>query len=100
MLSLLAPNFAEIDTLWRNPLPFALWPVGPQSLLAHWMDEAVRLGMDEVKIYASDRPAEIRRHLEGGAYWSCKVEVIPLMEDAAAPAEAVRVDHLPGRRRG
>lgn len=95
MLTLLAPDFSSLDTIWRNPLPFALWPVGHQSLLAHWMDESVRTGKTEVRIFAADRPADIRRVLEGGGYWSRSIEVIPIVNDAAAPADAIRVDRLP-----
>ena len=94
-LSLLAPDFSALDTIWRNALPFVLWPVGHQSLLAHWMDEAVRTGVDQVTIYASDRPAEIRHHMEGGHYWSKKIAVIPLKNDMEAPHEAIRIDRLP-----
>jgi hypothetical protein len=94
-LVLLAPDFGALDTVWRNPDPFALWPVGHQSLIAHWMDEAVRQGAAEVRIYAADRPAEIRRHLEGGGYWSRKVEIVAIKNDAEAPSDAVRMDRLP-----
>jgi hypothetical protein len=96
-LTLLAPDLAALDTIWRHPLPFPLWPVGHQPLLAHWMDEAVRTGVDEVVIYATDRPAEIRHLLEGGNYWSKKVTVHSLKGDELAPAEALRADHLPGQ---
>jgi len=98
-LSLLAPDFSPLDTIWRNSLPFALWPVGHQSLLAHWMDEAVRTGAEQVTIHASDRPAEIRHHIEGGSYWSKKVTVIPLKNDAEAPADAIRIDRLPWQQK-
>ncbi|MEI8341349.1 MAG: hypothetical protein WCH43_07445 [Verrucomicrobiota bacterium] len=94
-LTLLAPDFSALDTIWRNPLPFALWPVGHQSLLAHWMDEAVRQGATEVRIFAADRPSEIRQHLDGGAYWSRKVEVVAIKQDNEAPAEAIPVIRLP-----
>jgi hypothetical protein len=94
-LTLLAPDYALLDSIWRNALPFVLWPVGSQSLLAHWMDEAVRTGMDQVTIHAADRPSEIRQHIEGGNYWSKKVTVLPLKNDADAPPEAIRMDRLP-----
>lgn len=96
-LSLLAPDFSALDSIWRNPLPFALWPVGGQSLLAHWLDEAVRLGVDEVDIHVTDRPADIRHFLEGGNYWSKKINVRPLKNDAAAPEGAIRMDRLPAQ---
>ena len=97
MLILLAPDFSSLDTIWRNPLPFALWPVGPQPLIAHWMDEAVRTGENGVRIFAADRPGDIRRVLEGGGYWSRSVEIISIPRDDAAPVDVVRVDHLPGQ---
>ncbi len=93
---LAAPDFSAQDTIWRNPLPFVLWPIGPQPLLAHWMDDAVRSGFDEVEVYVADRPAAVRLALEGGVYWSRPVRVIPMASEADAPADAERVDGLPG----
>lgn len=93
---LLAPDWAALDTIWRNPMPFVLWPVGNQPLLAHWMDEAVRQGIDAVEIFVPDRPADVRLWLEGGAYWSRKVKITPIGKESDAPAEAQRVDRLPG----
>ncbi len=99
-LSLLAPDFAALDSIWRNALPFALWPVGSQTLLGHWMDESVRLGAESVVVYAADRPGEIRHFLEGGNYWSKQVEIIPLKNDEAAPEGVIRMDRLPGQPAG
>ena len=95
ILRLVAPDFASLDTIWRNPLPFVLWPVGQQPLLAYWMDDAVRRGFDEVEVYAADRPAAVRLALEGGVYWSRPVRVIPVAHESEAPADAERVDHFP-----
>ena len=92
---LLAPDWSALDTIWRNPLPFVLWPVGNQPLLAHWMDEAVRQGIDEVEIFVPDRPADVRLWLEGGAYWSRKVKITPVSRESAVPAGAQRLDRLP-----
>jgi len=94
-LELLAPDYGALDTIWCNPLPFVLWPVGSKSLLAHWMDEAVRRNVAKVVIYAPDRPAEFRSHLEGGHYWSKAVEIMPIARESAAPAGAIRLDGLP-----
>jgi hypothetical protein len=95
ILRLVAPDFAALDTIWRNPLPFVLWPVGSQPLLAHWMDDAVRRGYDEVEIYVADRPAAVRLAMEAGVYWSRPVRVIPVASEAKAPADAERADHYP-----
>ena len=94
-LRLVAPDFAALDTIWRNPLPFVLWPVGGQPLLAHWMDDAVRRGFEEVEIYVADRPAAVRLAMEGGVYWSRPVRVIPIAAEADAPEDAERADRFP-----
>jgi hypothetical protein len=93
---LVAPDWAELDTIWQNDLPFVLWPIGNQPLLAHWMDEAVRRGVDLVELYVADRPAEVRAWLDEGAYWSRRVLLIPISDETQAPADAQRTDHLPG----
>ena len=95
---LMAPDWSLLDTIWRHPLPFVLWPGGSQPLLAHWMDEAVRQGIEQVEIFVADRPAEVRQWLEGGAYWSRTVKVTPVAQEADVPGQETvrRVDHLPG----
>jgi len=98
-LRLVAPDFAALDTIWRNPLPFVLWPVGGQPLLAHWMDDAVRRGFEEVEIYVADRPAAVRLAMEGGVYWSRPVRVIPIAAEADAPEDAERADRFPNLER-
>ena len=92
---LLAPDWSALDTIWRNPLPFVLWPVGNQPLLAHWMDEAVRQGVEDMEIFVPDRPADVRLWLEGGAYWSRKVKITPVSRESAVPAGTPRIDRLP-----
>ncbi len=94
-ISLLAPDFSALDSIWRNPLPFVLWPVGHQGLIDHWMDEAVRQGAAEFRIYATDRPAEIRHHLSAGGYWSRKAKVFALRAEEDAPSEAIPMNRLP-----
>jgi hypothetical protein len=93
---LLAPDWAALDTVWHHDLPFVLWPVGNQPLLAHWMDEAVRSGVDVIELYVADRPAEVRAWIKEGAYWSRRVLLIPIGAEEQAPDDAVRTDHLPG----
>ena len=89
---LVAPDFAALDTLARRTEPAALWPVGSQSLVAHWLDHAVRLGHRRVVIHAADRPAMLREALHAGAYWSLTVEI----STTPAPATAVPMLALPG----
>lgn len=85
-LHLFLPDFSALDLLWKSDLPFALWPVGGQPLIHHWMDYAVRQNYARVEIRTADRPAEIRARLEGGAYWSRPVTVIPVREGGTADA--------------
>ena len=94
-LSLLAPDFSALDSIWRHPLPFVLWPVGHQGLIDHWMDEAVRQGAQEIRIYATDRPAEIRHHLAVGGYWSRRAQVFALGKESDAPPELIVMNRLP-----
>ena len=75
---LAAPDWAGLDSIWRNPDPFILWYVGNQTLLCHWMDEAVRNGVEEVEVYVADRPAEVRAWLDEGTFWSRRIKVIPI----------------------
>lgn len=93
-LTLVAPDWGVLDTLARRTEPALLWPVGSQSLVAHWLDHAVRLGCREVTLYCPDRPALVRSALEGGAYWSLKLDLRP----SAPPPETqgVLMDRLPG----
>ena len=93
---LVAPDWSALDTVWKNPKPFVLWPVGHQALVAHWMDEAVRRGAESVELFVADRPAEVRAQLEGGAFWSRRLRVIPIASEADAPAGAQRITGLPG----
>jgi NDP-sugar pyrophosphorylase family protein len=98
IVRLLAPDWSDLDTIWRNPLPFILWPVGNQPLLAHWLDEAVRGGFEEVEIHVKDRADEVRAYLARESYWSQHRKVFAVAREADAPVTAERVDRLPGRR--
>jgi len=89
------PDWPDFDTVARRTDPPALWPVGGQPLLAHWMDEARRRGASSVRVYCADRPHLVRTWLEGGAYWSCPVEVVPV-DVTRYPASAEWADRLPG----
>ncbi len=90
-LVLAAPDFATLDLVARRKEPSVLWPVGGQSLAAHWLDHAVRLGCKRVVIHAADRPAEVRAALGGGGYWSLELEV----SSQRAPADAIPMFGLP-----
>lgn len=73
---LVAPEWEVLDTIWRSPLPFLLWPVCEKPLLTYWLDEAVRQGIPSVSIEAVDRPHLVRQWLDGTALWSRSIEVM------------------------
>ena len=72
---LIAPDWASLDTIWRSPQPFLLWPVCEKPLLSYWLDAAVRAGVESVSIEAVDRPHLVRRWLDKRDMWSRSIEV-------------------------
>jgi hypothetical protein len=90
-LVLAAPDCGAIDTLARRTQPAVLWPVGAQSLAAHWLDHAVRQNHKRVIIHSPDRPAQVRDELAGGSYWSLNLEI----SSQPAPADALSMVSLP-----
>jgi hypothetical protein len=50
------PDWGRLDTVWERRMPFALWQVGEQALLFHWLDAAVDQGTEKILLYISDRP--------------------------------------------
>lgn len=91
---LLAPDWAALDTVWKNPLPFVLWPVCGKPLLAYWLDEALHQGAESITVCATDRPHLIRTWLDIGDYWSKKIAVVT--GEPPPDGETHRMDGLPG----
>ncbi len=89
------PDWGELDQLWKNPHPFCLWPVGNQPFIAHWMDRAVDESIEDIELHVADRPLEVRDYLNGGAYWSRNVSVVPILSDEKAPEDAIPLLGLP-----
>jgi len=94
--NLIAPDFASLDTIWRSPMPFVLWPVCEKPLLSHWLDEAVRRGIPSVRIEAVDRPHLLRAWLDQRDLWSRSVEVKTGPETTGS-YESIVMDRLPGQ---
>lgn len=88
-LWLVAPDWRALDTIAQREDPWVLWRIGSQSLLAHWMDEAVRRNVARVHIVCADRMAEIEASLNGGLYWSRELEF-----HAALPVGVSDDDHV------
>ena len=93
------PDWGRLDTVWRRSLPFALWKVGEQALLYHWLDDAVDQGVERVVLFVADRPAEVRGAMETATLWPLEWEVRPV---AHPEEEAVddTIDRLPGTPAG
>ncbi len=85
-----------MDSVRRSPLPFALWTIGDQCLLHHWLDHAVNEGATHVGVFAADRPALVRRALEEASLWPVQTEFTAIASTANAPASAIHADWLPG----
>lgn len=95
-LWLRAPDWRALDTVARRAEPWVLWRIGFQSLLAHWMDEAVRRNVATVEIICPDRAAEVEASLHGAVYWSREVR-FHATPPPEAPAEIESLHGLPGQ---
>jgi len=74
--ALVAPDWEALDTVWKNPLPFVLWPVCGKPLVAHWLEAALHAGAGQIRIYTKDRPHLVRSWILKGDYWSKAIEVV------------------------
>lgn len=95
-LDLILPDWSGLDTIRRSPLPFALWMIGDQCLLHHWLDHAVNQGATTVRVFAADRPAAIRRTLAESELWPIKTEFTAISRASDCPETAIHADWLPG----
>jgi hypothetical protein len=95
-LELVLPDWGALDTEARSPLPFALWTIGDQCLLHHWLDHAVNEGASKVHIHVADRPATVRKLLDDSTLWPLRLEMSAIPDAASAPPHATLADWLPG----
>lgn len=95
-LWLIAPDWRDLDELTQRAMPWVLWRVGFQSVLAHWMDEAVRRNVARVEIISPDQTGAVEASLRGGTYWSRAVRV-HATPPHDAPPEAESMAGLPGQ---
>lgn len=96
VLELILPDWSGLDTVRASSVPFALWTIGDQCLLHHWLDHAVNQGCSGVHFYVTDRPVAIRRVLDDSSLWPISLEVTALTAGQAGPADAISVEWLPG----
>jgi len=90
-------DWGALDAPWNQDLPFALWVVGEQALLFHWLDAAVNQGTEKVVLYAADRPMEIRQSITDASLWPIEIEVqsVPSLEGVEADDT---IDRLPDEK--
>ncbi len=81
------PDWGRLDTVWERRLPFALWTVGEQALLFHWLDAAVDQGSEKLVIYVADRPGEVRKAIGQAQLWPIELEI-----QTVSTLEAIEVD--------
>jgi len=74
------PDWGELDTVWKNPMPFALWTVGEQALVFHWLDAAVDKDFDHIIFYVADRPSAVREALDNAQMWPVTWEIKAVAE--------------------
>ncbi len=94
-LELVLPDWAALDDQLRSKEPFALWQVGDQHLIYHWLDYALNQGIIAVRIWCADRPDAVRRVMEDATLWPLKWEVVPIGEVSEAPENALNAARLP-----
>lgn len=95
-LDLVLPDWGALDTVLRSPLPFALWTIGDQCLLHHWLDHAVNQEITTVRIFAIDRPSAVRRVLDESTLWPITTGLTVISSVSEAPEGSILVGWLPG----
>jgi hypothetical protein len=88
------PDWGRLDSVWQRRLPFALWQVGEQALLFHWLDAAVDQGSEKVLLYCSDRPSDVRHAIEHATLWPIEIEVITVASISGLEVDDC-INHLP-----
>ncbi|MEM1221784.1 MAG: hypothetical protein AAGH40_03410 [Verrucomicrobiota bacterium] len=86
------PDWGAIDNVWRRHQPFALWSVGEQALLFHWLDAAVNQGSETVELTVADRPIEVRQAIAEASLWPIEIKV-----QSAASIDPAKVDDVVDR---
>ena len=95
-LELLAPDFSALGDPLGLGLPYAMWTIGDQPLLDHWLDYALDEGWKSVCVYTSDRPHRIREHLGNRAhFWPIEFELKTIRGDDEAPEGTISMLGLP-----
>lgn len=92
--TLVLPDWGRLDQVWKHEDPFALWVVGEQELLFHWLDAAVDQGTEKVVLLVVDRPQHVRQHIARALLWPIEIEVRSVQSAEGTQADDC-VDRLP-----
>lgn len=110
---LICPGRRPAVALLAESCPLVVAPLLGKSLVEYWIEYLVTLGVREIVIAASDRPAQIGALVGDGTRWGLPISVTAekyelsaeqVIEKYGAPSDAlpevvVLMDHLPGRPR-
>ena len=88
------PGWNAHETVLGRNEPFALWLIGDQPLLYHWLDHAVNQRYSKVIVYTTDHPAEIRQAMAAATLWPIEWKVVP-SEPREEDEKTVEVRGLP-----
>lgn len=95
VLDLVFPDWGPLDGQLRSKEPFALWQVGDQHVIYHWLDHALNQGFDKVRVWCADRPDQVRTVLAHATLWPLAWEVVPVADPSEAPSTARDGDRPP-----
>ncbi|MGE9297174.1 MAG: hypothetical protein ACQKBV_12890 [Puniceicoccales bacterium] len=94
ILTLVCPDWRELEHPLRIPDPFALWPVGDQAILFHWFDYALDNGYKHVRVLVADRPDRVRQAVRQATLWPIVLEVVTVSK--VTSDDGMLVNTLPG----
>ncbi|HTB79493.1 MAG TPA: anti-sigma factor antagonist [Opitutaceae bacterium] len=109
---LICPDQRPEVALLAESRPLAVVPLLGKCLVEYWIEYLVALGVREILITASDRPAQVRAMVGDGTRWGLPIAVVAESRELSAeqasekycappdglpPVVVVRMDHLPGR---
>ncbi len=89
------PDWGNLDTVFQQKHPFALWTVGEQALLFHWLDAAVDQSSEEVVLFVADRPMDVRQMVADASLWPIKISVQSVRSIDDVDVDDI-VNRLPG----
>lgn len=67
--------------------PLVLSPIFGKSLVVYWLEHLADLGIQDIRILATDRPDLVRASVGSGSRWGVNVEVVPALRELSV-AEA------------